>query len=179
MFFAAINYGDNNDGVISFDSIYGVTLPSVSGLQGGGDHVYIDYEVQSYPSVIVITPDHQIVEQHVWPPTTENIIDAVYEAGGIMVGLKENTSANKNAVVFPNPVQGRAFLNLESEAEGQLSYVIYDMIGNKLTSSASIHINKGSNIIELNCGNLKNGSYFVSYQVDKNNRQTAGFVVAR
>ena len=178
VFFVAINYGDDNAGVIAFDSTYGVTLPSVSGLQGGGDGVYIDYEIQAYPTVIVITPDHQIVEQFVWPPTQENIIDAVYNVGGIVVGVPE-TALNNKAIIFPIPIRQKGFFKINLDREAKLRLDIYNLVGNKLTESVVSQLNKGDNSIELNVRDLENGFYFLRYQIDNQPSETVRFVVSR
>lgn len=178
VFFVAINYGDDNAGVVAFDSTYGVTLPTVSGLQGGGDDVYIDYEIQAYPTVIIITPDHQIVEQFVWPPTQENIIDAVYNAGGIVVGVPQRALNNNKAVVFPNPIHKNGFFKINLDREAKLRLDIYNLVGNKLTETGISQLNIGGNSIELNVRDLENGFYFLRYQIDNQPWETVRFVVS-
>lgn len=179
VFFVAINYGADNDGVIAFDSTYGITLPSVSGLQGGGDYVYIDYEIVAYPTVIVITPDHQIVEQFIWPPVADSIIDAVYEAGGVVVGTAENHFVAEKAVVFPNPVNGDGFLKIEVDGKSKLEFEIYDAVGHRMKSAQSVTLNNGENSIKLDVNGFQNGLYFLKYQVGTCAWQTARFLISR
>ena len=42
-------------------------LPAVSGLQGGGDAVVNQYGVGAFPTIVLIAPNQQIIEQDVWP----------------------------------------------------------------------------------------------------------------
>lgn len=81
--FLGINWGSDNQAVHDFDSIWGANYPSVSGLQGGGNNVVDAYQVQSYPSVILIAPDRTILNDHIWPPESGNINAEVMAAGGI------------------------------------------------------------------------------------------------
>ncbi|MHC1778171.1 MAG: peroxiredoxin family protein [Lentimicrobium sp.] len=81
--YMGINWGSDNNAVHIFDSIWGANYPSVSGLQGGGNNVVDAYQVQSYPSVILIAPDRSILNNHIWPPLRDTINSEVLTAGGI------------------------------------------------------------------------------------------------
>lgn len=81
--YMGINWGSDNDAVHLFDSIWGANYPSVSGLQGGGNNVVDAYQVQSYPSVILIAPDRSILNNHIWPPLRDTINAEVLTAGGV------------------------------------------------------------------------------------------------
>ena len=116
VYFMGINWGNDNTGVAEFDSIYGLTFPTASGSQGGGNIVYGSYDIQSYPTVIVITPDHTIVEQHVWYPDEENITNAVIAAGGIMVNTTENENEKTELIIFPNPVKSIGTIEIELQS---------------------------------------------------------------
>lgn len=80
--YMGINWGSDNNGVMLFDSLWGAHYPAVSGLQGGGNNVVESYQVQSYPSVILIAPDRSILNNHIWPPLRDTINANVLEAGG-------------------------------------------------------------------------------------------------
>ncbi len=179
VFFMGINWGDDNDGVHEFDSIFGLTYPSVSGTQGGGDDVFEDYEVLSYPTVIVITPDHQIVEQYIWPPTAENIISAVIAAGGMYVGVEDQVQVIENLVVYPNPVVQKAFLNFSISYNVNVEYEIVDVLGNNLFSSEKQFFTVGSNVVELPVSGLINGLYFVRLNINNAEVITCRFILAR
>ena len=80
--YMGINWGSDNTGVMLFDSLWGAHYPAVSGLQGGGNNVVESYQVQSYPTVILIAPDRSILNNHIWPPLRDTINANVLEAGG-------------------------------------------------------------------------------------------------
>lgn len=81
--FLGINWGADNDEVLNFDTLYGVKFPSVSGLQGGGNAIIDSFEVRSYPSVCVITPDRNIFTPYIWLPAYDSIVREVTAAGGM------------------------------------------------------------------------------------------------
>jgi thiol-disulfide isomerase/thioredoxin len=107
-----INSGSNNVNVYIFDSIYGAYFPAVSGTQGGGNRVVDSFQVLSYPTVILIAPDRQILEQYIWPPSQQMLDSIILEHGGIMqpctVGFNEDTKnkAEMQFRVWPNPAVG-------------------------------------------------------------------------
>lgn len=179
VFFMGINWGDDNDGVHEFDSIFGLTYPSVSGTQGGGDDVYEDYEVLSYPTVIIITPDHQIVEQYIWPPTAENIISAVIAAGGMYVGVDDQVQTVEDVVVYPNPVTDKAFLKIKLSSAETVQLEIVDLLGNILFSSENQFLGKGNSKIEIPVSGLINGLYFVRLSINNAGVKTSRFILAR
>lgn len=179
VFFMGINWGDDNDGVREFDSIFSLTYPTVSGIQGGGNYVYLDYEILAYPTVIIITPDHQIVEQHIWPPTSENIINAVIEAGGLYVGVDSENEILENAVIYPNPVTDKAILKLNVVESASFDFDLIDILGNIIYSSEEHFLNSGNNNLNLPTSGLANGLYFVKIKSNGFALDTYRFIVAR
>lgn len=159
VFFLGINWGNDNMGVHEFDSIYGINLPTVSGSQGGGNIVFNDYEILSYPTVIVITPDHSIVEQYIWYPNQENIINAVIAAGGIPVGNDEITDTKADIKIFPNPVNNELNIILDEEMTDLRSIDIYHITGKKTLSISSNEITKN---LRINTEALQSGQYLLT-----------------
>jgi len=174
-----MNYGSHNDDVAAFDEEFGLTLPSVSGIDGGGNEVSDLYQIASYPTVIVITPDHQIVNQYVNPPSYDNIVAAVTEAGGILVGVPENGQKTDGLAVAPNPVTGSGYLLFHAKKDMDFSYRIYDLTGRELYRSETERAGEGQQKIKLPVHNLKNGMYFVQLTIDEKVHETIRFIVAR
>jgi hypothetical protein len=150
-----INWGNDNQGVREFDSIYGLTFPSVSGTQGGGNNVFMNiYFIQSYPTVIVIKPDHEISNQYVWEPTTENINNAILAAGGIMVGEKETIETKTDFNVYPNPASKKINLKIKTKSTARLE--IIDSKGNLVFFQENI----SAGIQTVDISNFQAGLYF-------------------
>ena len=166
VYFMGINWGNNNIGVIEFDSTYGLTYPTASGSEGGGNTVYGIYDIQSYPTVIVITPDHNIVEQYIWYPTEENITNAIVTAGGINVVTVENKFEDQKLIVFPNPVKNIGTIEFELFKSADIYISIYNILGQQVYNSDIQRYAKGRTQIPFSVNELENGYYFV--KVDSN-----------
>lgn len=117
--YMGINWGSDNNAVHIFDSLWGAQYPSVSGLQGGGNNVVDAYQVQSYPSVILIAPDRAILNNHIWPPLRDTINAKVLEAGGFpqpcTVGVSEPDNALSLAIQAVSAGQGSMLIRFNRQ----------------------------------------------------------------
>lgn len=160
-YFMGINWGNDNWGVHEFDSIYGLTFPSASGNQGGGNIVYQDYEILSYPTIIVITPDHTIVEQYIWYPDEETITAAVIAAGGIIVDTEEVSDQETNLIIYPNPVSNSGKIDFFLSETSEVSISILNLLGQEVTTTTSKQFQEGKASLDFSVHDLKNGYYFI------------------
>lgn len=163
-FFTGINYNENNESVKVFDSIFRLTYPTVSGTQGGGNGVFEAYQVLSWPTVIVITPDHQVVEQYIWPPTEENITLAVENAGGINVGIARLQASDREMQLFPNPSDGS--FSLKTAFIGTNCTVTVTDLSGKVHFSQTILSGQEQVYIDARGCGLKTGMYIVKLEED-------------
>ena len=171
--FMGINWGNDNLGVEEFDSIYGLTFPTASGSEGGGNIVYGDYDIQSYPTVIIITPDHSIVEQYIWYPNEENITNAVIAAGGTLVGTND-LEANKTSLnVFPNPVKDIGTVEFNLRSKQTINLTVFNLLGKVVYSSKIIGQPKGKVQVSFSVNGLENGFYFVRISSDEESIATS------
>jgi thiol-disulfide isomerase/thioredoxin len=82
VFFIAMDQGDTDAQCIAFDEQFGVEYPTVSGNEGGGNAVCYAYGINAYPTVILIAPDHSILEQDIFPiPNPQAVIQPILNAG--------------------------------------------------------------------------------------------------
>jgi len=131
--FLGINWGSNNENVHAFDSIYGAFYPAISGLQGGGNRVVDTFLVLSYPTVILIAPDRQILKQYIWPPSQAVLDSIILSHGGIKqvcnVGIETNPKQKMISPleIWPNPAFDN--LNMHVEAGSAAEVCIYDNQG--------------------------------------------------
>jgi thiol-disulfide isomerase/thioredoxin len=162
VYFMGINWGNDNTGVREFDSIFGLTFPSVSGSQGGGNLVYGDYGILSYPTIIVITPDHQIVEQYIWVPDEDNITQAVINAGGVIVGVNQNKiSSSADIQVYPLPCSDFLSVSMNLDSGSSITCELFDLAGSKV-SEEHVHFGSpGANTFKINVSFLPNGVYLL------------------
>lgn len=169
VFFLGINYNGTNSDVIYFDSVFNITLPSASGLDGGGNVVFEAYQVASYPTVVIIKPDKTIASQRVWEPTTANITEAVLIAGGTLVGQQEQLLSNENSLkVYPNPTRNEAVITLDIKQEEDVTLTVRNAVGQTVqVISTSEIMSKGLNTKRIDVKNLPSGVYFVEASSSK------------
>lgn len=179
VYFLGINWGNDNAGVLEFDSIYGLTYPTASGIEGGGNIAFNTYDVVSYPTVIVITPDHNIVEQYIWYPTEENITDAVIAVGGIIVGTTNLISNKTETKVFPVPIQNIGIIELELQKSTNIQISIFNLIGQQVYISDIQSYVKGKAQISFSVDGLENGYYFVKINSDNGPIATSKITVLK
>ena len=174
-----INWGNDNEGVREFDSIYGLTFPSISGTQGAGNIVFNQYQIQSYPTVIVINTAHEITDQYVWVPSEENIEAAIIAAGGILVGTNESERVDSPTVFYPNPVSSKGTINLSLSEAAEVSIEVYNIVGKRLVSKEQGFLQAGEHNIPLDVSQLGKGIYFIKLIVGNRIPETIRFVVDR
>lgn len=157
--FMGINWGSDNQEVITFDSLWDARYPSVSGMQGGGNGVVENYQVLSYPTVIVITPDHNIAVNYIWPPLFDSLVQEVSQLGGIpancTVNTQNNTIGQLNIRVMES---GELNVELSTSSNANNTLSIYSLQG-RLLWQENLHgltecvinpkLNKGLYIVRL------------------------------
>ena len=115
--FIAMDWGDTDEECIEFDHEFGVIYPTVSGIDGGGDQVVADYQIPLFPTVILIAPDHSIVENHIWPiPNSQSLIDDL-EAHGINANF---CSLNADFVPFNNDICAGEYMLFHDHSVGNI-----------------------------------------------------------
>ena len=160
--FISIDYGDDNAGVEYFDSLYNISIPSVSGTQGGGKEVHNTYMIQSTPTVIIIAPDRVIVEHHIWEPTQANINAAIVAAGGSMVGVNEpGQSTSEDLKVYPNPSSGRLNVEIEVEEASLFRMDTYNILGTPVHQGQEVYLSPGSAMLRADLTSLPKGTYVI------------------
>ncbi len=163
VYYMGINWGADNQAVRTFDSTYNLTYPTVSGTQGGGNGVFTDYNILSYPTVIVIVPkDHLIVNQEIVPPVRDSINQAVMAAGGIMVGISENSASLKEMRIFPNPVFNKTTVKLLLKKPASISVLVFDVLGRVKYRLPEKFFTQSNVEIPLDLSNLDNGVYYIN-----------------
>jgi len=181
--FMAMNALADNQGVQEFDSIYGITFPSVSGHQGGGDSINQMYEIVSFPTVILIAPNRQIVEKYIWPPNTEILDSIITSFGGIYqpcsVGIPATIEKPSHTVTLsPNPAGNYTDVSIVARP-GNYYLSMYDITSAllfKQTVSMSV---SGKCNIHLPLGNFVPGCYVISLANDTQILEKTKLIILR
>ncbi len=116
VYYMQISRYDNEAAARAWCNEYGIIFPTIHTESEGdtGDQICETYGIPSYPTVILIAPDRQIVLQDIWPVMyTEDIINALtpfgieeYECNDILpkvtITINETTSSMIKAKFSPN-----------------------------------------------------------------------------
>lgn len=178
VFFVSICWGDDNAGVAYFDSVYHITHPSVSGSQGGGNMVHNNYQIVSTPTVILIAPDREILEQYIWEPSQANLNAAITAAGGSMVGVKDVLSAEETDMyIYPNPARDMVNIRVNVKADALYGVEVYNLLGTKVHQTTPGMLNTGEHVISTGIDELPGGTYFVRLLKDGNHASLARLIL--
>lgn len=161
VYFMSIDHGHTNEQVIDFEEEHNMTLPACSGLDGNGNEAFEAFEITGTPTYVVIAPDHEILEQQIWPPVTDSLNAALLEAGGIMsscaTGLAEASKISES-LIYPNPAR-ESFSIQKDRVDRKMERVEIHNIKGTLVQSQKIKP-------KISCEDLKPGMYFVSIFAD-------------
>jgi len=61
-----------------------LNFSALSGLEGGGDAINNTYGISAYPTYILIAPNHDIVEQDMWPIANTQTFITYFEGNGLV-----------------------------------------------------------------------------------------------
>lgn len=131
VFFMEISPSDNNASCQNWCNTYGVEYPTI-GTQGGGNAICDTYEIEFYPTLILIAPDRRIVIQDLWPIyNAQSIINALtsygieqhdcktYEDPTVGITIGEVTSTTVQATFTPNETCDSYYILIGIKAEMQ------------------------------------------------------------
>lgn len=159
--FLGINWGADNAQVSQFGSTYGVQYPEISGTEGNGNHVVMDYNILSYPTVIIIRPDYSIAENYIYPPSTEAIDSLITLHGGIKSAcytyLNESDKQQNQLHIFPNPTKDIINCSMQMKQPG-CTVQLYSFSG---SAAGAIYSFDEQQTIQIPIESLSRGSYFV------------------
>jgi thiol-disulfide isomerase/thioredoxin len=165
--YLGINWGDDNTQVHEFGQTYGAFYPEVSGLEGNGNHVVADYGVLSYPTVIIIRPDHSIAEKFIWPPSALHLDSLVNEQGGIPMDC--NTAVSEKQPfslpgiiqsISPNPALSHAVLKLDA-IPGNYSFCLFASSGKLVKRIPAIQVSAREESFDLELSFIPPGYYIL------------------
>ena len=176
-----IDKGNTIESVIYFDSVAGIQYPGVSGTQGGGNAVHFAYNIQATPAIVVITPDKLIATKQIYPPNTQNVVDSVQMAGGILqactVSIPENESKDL-ITIGPNPVKSKAYINIHVEKAGKIDLSIYNLTGQKVFDNGPTYYYPGDYTITADLTREPKGFYFVQLKDEAGTLKTKKIILS-
>ena len=161
--FIGIDNGDNTATTILFGENFGANYPAASGTDGGADAVVTAYGITAFPTVIMIAPDHSIIEQDIWPIADAAALTTVVQANGGNLKACPTTAIAQNTInqltVYPNPANDHLIIKLPAETTNKTIHIaIYDMLGNIISQK---NIQESNSQVEMNVASIESGLYII------------------
>jgi len=155
--FIAISNQDSDEVCHEFDDTYGVTYTTISGIEGNGAEIVANYQIQAFPTIILIDPDGNIVEQDIYPIVDEYSVINPLETYNItqntcLTHIYEKTEVS-DIKIFPNPTNTSITLEFPDSEMYQIE--ISDINGHHIFSENKTGISK------LDLSKLKAGIYLI------------------
>ncbi len=173
LYVLAIDKTFNNDMVIEFEEEYGTHYPTISGLDGGGSFVYETFKIPYYPSIILIAPDHSIVEQAIpVPQSAMEIISLLETKYGLVSSNTSEMDHQEEFAVYPNP--STDYINIKTSNNSNIKNVkIYSITGHEIWSESK----KSSTLdISIDVNDFQNGVYLISVEFKSGDRFSRTFI---
>jgi hypothetical protein len=158
--------GDGTDAqTLTFEENAGVVggAPTVSGLGGGGESVHNAFNIGALPTIILIAPNRQIVNQDIWPYSV-NIMQNLLNSQGVQtkscssVGI-EDITASLDVLAFPNPSSEHINLRFTLEGTDKVRIDVYDIMGQRVQTIEKDGLAIGVNTVEMVVNTLAMGHY--------------------
>lgn len=158
--FLSIDTGDTDEECLQYDETFGVEFPTISGVEGGGTAICNTYGIPAYPTVILIAPDHQIVERDIWPIADGAYLTSVIQGHGIAlldcpsVGIYTESENEDLVKLYPNPTSN--YFQVAMDAQEGVLLEVYNLMGAKIISTFV----SGKNP-QVSIADLQQGTYIV------------------
>jgi len=174
LFIMSVDQGDSDAYVQTYEDDYNGQHPSIGGNEGGGNAVASAYGITAYPTVILIAPNHDVVVQDIWPPTTANLNSSMSSNGVSQQSCNSNTGiedlANADftgiAETYPNPASDESTIAFGLVSNSEVSFEVYNLLGSKVAQISKAEYDAGANKVDLPVYDLSSGNYFINMIVN-------------
>lgn len=174
LYFMAIDQTFSNEMVIEFENEYGTHYPTISGLEGRGSFVYETYQIPYYPSLVLIAPDHSIIEQAIPVPSSALEVIKLLESHGLVSSSTNELESKTSFTIFPNPSTNFIQLRTENNNYNTIQNIrIYSITGKEVLS---LNQKSSTSDIRINVNDFQNGVYLLSAEYKSGERYSRTFV---
>lgn len=176
VYFVTINRDDNNavlkNWEITHMSPNGPYPRGISGTQGSataGPQTFSSvYGITAYPTMILIAPNKQIVEQDIWPISSANDFTPYFQSHGINpspVSIESNILDENALQLFPNPSQNVVNIAIQNQTIKQIN--VFDLLGKQVFRS---NFEGSANQTTIDVSELSNGIYITEVITTSNQK---------
>ena len=164
----------SNERVLQFMEDYNLHYPLVSGIDGAGKQVFTDFKIPYTPALILIAPDHTIVEQAIpYNQTSQGIIEVLETYNLSVSAVNDDLSTVKtDFTFFPNPVENQ--LNIRTSINENIKQIkIYQLTGQEILSKSYSNTSVENT---LDVSFLNKGIYLLSVEFSHGQRIAKTFI---
>lgn len=178
--FLGINYGETDLDVFNYVQNTGYLLPAASGWQGGSNNVIYDYGIFAFPTVILIAPDKDIINQDIFPVNTYNLNYALENQAGLSASEgcfavatwtveQEVENGLQTIELLTNPLSGNILpLRLALSEPLQMDAALFNATGQHLQSWPMLQLPQNTTHYDLTLQQpLAPGWYLLQVQSDR------------
>lgn len=184
--FIGINVGNSATETEAYKTAYGINFPSIAGIDGGSA-ITSNYSVATFPTKILIAPNHSIIKQDIW--SAEPLTLLIEETGGILSpcvssALTTENSTNsksesqtfdleKDIKIYPNPTSSNTYVALDENISLQyFDCFVSDLSGKIITVPVE---KENTGLYRMDMSQLTKGLYFMTVMVnnEKSTRKIA------
>ena len=156
------------------------SYPACAGIDGGAAAVHTTYGPAAFPTVCLISPSNSILNLDIWPISSVASIEAAFPGGALTLMACatsiEDVFTESTVAVYPNPAVDYLSLAINLNSIEDLSYTIYDVVGNKISSS-KLGLTSMLNT-QVDVSSLANGAYVLHLQAGDKATKAYHFTVA-
>ncbi|MEM7037754.1 MAG: redoxin domain-containing protein, partial [Bacteroidota bacterium] len=169
VYLLSIDNGDTDQEVLAYEAQFAggfMSVPSASGVNGGGNAVVSTYGPAAYPTFVLIGPDNKIINNDIWPMNAVADLEGAFPAGAITPmacsAVSVQAAAIENPItIYPQPASDIANLELNFGAAGFTMVQVYDLMGKRVMVETLGDLQAGEFKTQLNLSDLLSGTYTV------------------
>ena len=95
------------------------------------------------------------------------VVDSAKIHAAVFVGLNENKIERKNFMIYPNPSNGKIYIECELETPSELSIDLYDLLGKNVATIYPTALEESKQLTILtDQSKLSSGIYFLKMKVN-------------
>lgn len=126
-----------------------------------------DYGASGMPKVVVLGgAAHTVFDNEINSFNTSTLTTGITNALAAPNSIHENTGANFQLSLFPNPITTTAKVSYTLEKAGDVKFVVFNILGEKVKTIPTEKQTAGKHETPINMESLSNGVYFVQLVVD-------------
>jgi len=163
--FIALNRGNSDAQVLTYEQTYNGFFPTASGQDGHADDVVTTYGVTAFPTVVLIAPNHTFVSKDIYPVTKANLDKAIYQNAGLpyatnYCGLDHGLHRDVALTLYPNPIINNASIQINLDQVMDVKVKIINVLGQTIDTPIDSLLTEPTTK-KIDFSRFRSGVYFI------------------